>query len=219
MPAGSSPRGRGKLLTFHLCHSERRLIPAWAGKTPDRQDRTKHHRAHPRVGGENRRRRPVPARRGGSSPRGRGKPQSILTGRLWPGLIPAWAGKTSSSLHGRSRARAHPRVGGENERRRRDSIPHPGSSPRGRGKHLLCVFVKRGGGLIPAWAGKTYLYDARLGHTKAHPRVGGENVIQFTKIIHTEGSSPRGRGKPVARALGDLCPRLIPAWAGKTCVK
>ena len=30
------------------------------------------------------------------------------------------------------------------------------------------------------------------------------------------GSSPRGRGKPVARALGDLCPRLIPARAGKT---
>ena len=32
------------------------------------------------------------------------------------------------------------------------------------------------------------------------------------------GSSPRGRGKPVAGALGALCPRLIPAWAGKTNV-
>ena len=30
------------------------------------------------------------------------------------------------------------------------------------------------------------------------------------------GSSPRGRGKPVRGGLSALCPRLIPAWAGKT---
>ena len=33
-----------------------------------------------------------------------------------------------------------------------------------------------------------------------------------------QGSSPRGRGKPVLRKLARILPRLIPAWAGKTAV-
>ena len=35
-------------------------------------------------------------------------------------------------------------------------------------------------------------------------------------LTNASGSSPRGRGKPVSGRLGALCPRLIPARAGKT---
>mgnify|MGYP001674891272 CR=1 FL=1 len=50
--------------------------------------------------------------------------------------------------------------------------------------------------LIPAWAGKT-------NHTNFVTRV-------------TQGSSPRGRGKPIYLYLFLYLTRLIPAWAGKT---
>ena len=50
---------------------------------------------------------------------------------------------------------AHPRVGGENDRRRRG--------------------IRAGLRLIPAWAGKTSDRAMRALGVAAHPRVGGEN--------------------------------------------
>ena len=51
-----------------------------------------------------------------------------------------------------------------------------GSSPRGRGKRVLALGLRRAGGLIPAWAGKTHCAAPIVGGWRAHPRVGGENV-------------------------------------------
>ena len=112
--ADSSPRGRGKPLSRRTARAVRRLIPAWAGKTPRRSSSTFSSWAHPRVGGEN----GLDARRWpwdqGSSPRGRGKPAWLLRSlRAWR-LIPAWAGKTTATPLPGFGARAHPRVGGEN---------------------------------------------------------------------------------------------------------
>ena len=96
--AGSSPRGRGIRHSHGLSVSTARLIPAWAGNTPDKDPRKPRPGAHPRVGGEY-----IGACGGahtgvGSSPRGRG----ILEGdtaRFWEvGLIPAWAGNTLGDL-------------------------------------------------------------------------------------------------------------------------
>ena len=50
---GSSPRGRGKLPLPLPLPLPLRLIPAWAGKTPERLPREITPPAHPRVGGEN----------------------------------------------------------------------------------------------------------------------------------------------------------------------
>ena len=50
-------------------------------------------------------------------------------------------------------------------------------------------------GLIPAWAGKTLNGQAITTWTKAHPRVGGENVVLRAGFFSAVGSSPRGRGK------------------------
>ena len=152
------------------------LIPAWAGKTCVTM-RIGHVRtAHPRVGGENGlpQYRSVPGT--GSSPRGRGK---LVGGQLVgrdPGLIPAWAGKTTMPPWSLTRRWAHPRVGGENQRGGAQCGSWEGSSPRGRGKRARPARRENMRGLIPAWAGKTHHPD-RVGNERwAHPRVGGENV-------------------------------------------
>ena len=152
---GSSPRVRGKLLSFHLSPSKRRLIPARAGKTPATAPKPPPWRAHPRACGENGPRSRLRPWVWGSSPRVRGKPadQSPLIGDVR--LIPARAGKTCihNVLH--TMQTAHPRACGENQPRAVGSGRRAGSSPRVRGKPFS--FSSRGThpGLIPARAGKT----------------------------------------------------------------
>ena len=112
-------------------------------------------RAHPRVGGEN-----LVASRfrhvhDGSSPRGRGKLVEDEHRRVALGLIPAWAGKTTTGLASGLIWAAHPRVGGENRAARARSRRTSGSSPRGRGKLIRVDTQLLHVRLIPAWAGKT----------------------------------------------------------------
>ena len=91
---GSSPRGRGKPHARRSPRDRRRLIPAWAGKTPKLAQKPFLTPAHPRVGGENRVGPGVGRGNHGSSPRGRGKRRHRQTVNAADGLIPAWAGKT-----------------------------------------------------------------------------------------------------------------------------
>ena len=153
-------------------------------------------RAHPRVGGENRRGFFGLCGLGGSSPRGRGKPRQLRYQGSAPGLIPAWAGKTEYPATGGQPRPAHPRVGGENSSAALAGAGASGSSPRGRGKRRKCRALTARQGLIPAWAGKTRCGCA-TGKTRwAHPRVGGGKL----EVLNTR-PTPAG---------------LIPAWAGKT---
>ena len=76
-----------------------RLIPAWAGKTLLISFFEVRGAAHPRVGGENSAHLIKGCEITGSSPRGRGKPVSIIDQRVGERLIPAWAGKTATSGH------------------------------------------------------------------------------------------------------------------------
>ena len=172
---GSSPRGRGKRADVLFRLHELGLIPAWAGKTSNFLLGLHQDPAHPRVGGENSLARLEIQSSEGSSPRGRGKQISVSAGWEKIGLIPAWAGKTSTPMNTWRSGRAHPRVGGENG-------PSPGmvprvvgSSPRGRGKLGIRVFRVPFWRLIPAWAGKTQYWTTRGAIARAHPRVGGEN--------------------------------------------
>ena len=70
----------------------------------------------------------------GSSPRVRGKLQSLDIDVLKEGLIPACAGKTFVESGDAITGGAHPRVCGENMVCRRVAEAIPGSSPRVRGK-------------------------------------------------------------------------------------
>ena len=152
----------------------------------------------------------------GSSPRGRGKLIMTKIKRFACRLIPARAGKTSSSRSGRTYRRAHPRAGGENTFFSNVVISPCGSSPRGRGKHCEPVECGVIAGLIPARAGKTRTAEPCRTRRSAHPRAGGENLVTTVYRLGAGGSSPRGRGKRLFRKLVSRARRLIPARAGKT---
>ena len=204
---GSSPRGRGKQSVRREGHRNRGLIPAWAGKTVCPSNRVGESGAHPRVGGENPQSFLAKIAVMGSSPRGRGKPAAIPARPVSRGLIPAWAGKTAPRALNRAGRRAHPRVGGENQIDSSAGNRLPGSSPRGRGKHLCADAVAWDQGLIPAWAGKT----VREGFQAPHP---ARDLDAHRPSL--PGSSPRGRGKRSSLRSTRTTKRLIPAWAGKT---
>ena len=213
---GSSPRGRGKPGTRFTRRAIKRLIPAWAGKTPLATQNTLTAPAHPRVGGENFEAFKTSVETVGSSPRGRGKLRPNDIGLDEERLIPAWAGKTLVGTVWTLTGWAHPRVGGENPFPDYGCLKHFGSSPRGRGKLRQFLSALVGRGLIPAWAGKTWSRASEQCQTRAHPRVGGENLFGLTLARPLKGSSPRGRGKPTG-AVNQLDKAgLIPAWAGKT---
>ena len=132
------------------------------------------------------------------------------------GLIPAWAGKTYGSHTLTVPSWAHPRVGGENELMAFATSSFVGSSPRGRGKQIDLDWEDAGPGLIPARAGKTHHDQDQTVRLPAHPRAGGENVVEPVWTNVSTGSSPRGRGKHVLLECRHLAVRLIPARAGKT---
>ena len=152
---GSSPRVRGKPRRSRLTISSMGLIPACAGKTGLVRLSRCGRGAHPRVCGEN-----LPGLHSsphcpGSSPRVRGKRLANTVEQRQRRLIPACAGKTSSSDQVRIPERAHPRGCGENREPEGFGPATPGSSPRVRGKLPGCRRRQNRERLIPACAGKT----------------------------------------------------------------
>ena len=146
----------------------------------------------------------------------RGKLSSWLTQAIWPGLIPACAGKTNGFVHLGAGERAHPRVCGENPSWKPRLNSSLGSSPRVRGKPCSLAPVTLEGGLIPACAGKTLRCWLVTVGCRAHPRVCGENAPTVSPAIKSPGSSPRVRGKRGCRVQKACVWGLIPACAGKT---
>ena len=213
---GSSPLTRGKLLRARCPRVEAGLIPAHAGKTslPSRWRRPA--RAHPRSRGENSS-DATPAKDSvGSSPLTRGKRREALPQRLDHGLIPAHAGKTTTSALCPSSHRAHPRSRGENPRHRLLTATGSGSSPLTRGKQQGWRRHRNRPGLIPAHAGKTVWVRFRSAMVRAHPRSRGENSKPRGPLCCASGSSPLTRGKRLIGALVSYATGLIPAHAGKT---
>ena len=214
--SGSSPLTRGKRSSGICDQPADGLIPAHAGKTSAPCRSRPGSRAHPRSRGENSSTVPRRSPNSGSSPLTRGKPVLWVAMRAAGGLIPAHAGKTTTSLSEVSGARAHPRSRGENEQASALYNMGSGSSPLTRGKlrnrHAPCLRD----GLIPAHAGKTGCVSQLASTLQAHPRSRGENAEGERIHIHGWGSSPLTRGK--LRWSGPfLCAgRLIPAHAGKT---
>ena len=94
----------------------------------------------------------------------RGKLNLVKFCHMGSGITPAYAGKTrvqdvvDNPLHFVVHAlQDHPRVCGENRRRKAIRCVKPGSPPRMRGKHLVVGEKLRQTGITPAYAGKTHL--------------------------------------------------------------
>ena len=213
---GSSPLTRGKRAACEDRDFRRRLIPAHAGKTRRRTLSRRCPRAHPRSRGENFRLRCGQVGACGSSPLTRGKRGVEHDVRLTIRLIPAHAGKTSTSWTKTPPSGAHPRSRGENSMPVKLSRPPPGSSPLTRGKPGQATDPRDRCGLIPAHAGKTGARSGPHCAQRAHPRSRGENPGHSTKKAATRGSSPLTRGKHLATDTLPGDSGLIPAHAGKT---
>ena len=116
---GSPPRVRGKPLYTSTRSELSRITPACAGKTKFYPHQKKEEQDHPRVCGENLNPFTHSSAVVGSPPRVRGK----LALRGWrplrAGITPACAGKTYCLILFRKLCQDHPRVCGENTRRKR----------------------------------------------------------------------------------------------------
>ena len=152
---GSSPLTRGKQPGRLPDGNVLGLIPAHAGKTGQGAHGAFFEGAHPRSRGENIQLMTCPKVEAGSSPLTRGKLQSGACRSLYPGLIPAHAGKTCPTRGGTAPRRAHPRSRGENVRPAARGVAYDGSSPLTRGKRSPVYPAGHTRGLIPAHAGKT----------------------------------------------------------------
>ena len=140
-PPGSSPHTRGAHIHVRLRNHIARIIPAYAGSTPDRAGLCETVADHPRIRGEHASWPETATRSPGSSPhtRGaRGRPDRLLRRRR---IIPAYAGSTPpSSLRIRS-MRDHPRIRGEHYKMLVTSAAGWGSSPHTRGALPRRAFV------------------------------------------------------------------------------
>ena len=132
------------------------------------------------------------------------------------GIIPAYAGNTDRTLFIQMVFRDHPRVCGEHMPLPDSSIRGKGSSPRMRGTRLRLRCDRRGQGIIPAYAGNTYLVYKVWLHLRDHPRVCGEH--EFTLLMDSlgKGSSPRMRGTLISVFVFAKNAGIIPAYAGNT---
>ena len=91
-----------------------------------------------------------------------------------------------------------------------------GSPPHGRGKDAEFVVTVAGGGITPAWAGKSRTSTGSCHFWEDHPRMGGEKPVAMHSLTTKAGSPPRGRGKGWPPPPLGLSPRITPAWAGKS---
>ncbi len=131
-------------------------------------------------------------------------------------LIPAFAGNTVRSSAGSITNSVHPRVCGEHLPSAFAMASRAGSSPRVQGtRHGLLVdrvHIR----FIPACAGNTAQRQTRVRLFPVHPRVCGEHASGVINTPSSRGSSPRVRGTPLRKAVGDAVRRFIPACAGNT---
>ena len=192
---GSSPRVRGTRGRVGFFERAGGIIPACAGNTFAPSALTWCPWDHPRVCGEHfdHKGETLPAQ--GSSPRVRGTHPLGPVPHVWPGIIPACAGNTTTRSPPSRAPRDHPRVCGEHHPRATIAEVDPGSSPRVRGTRLPPSVGRLRLGIIPACAGNTMTCNELPPGWRDHPRVCGEHCIGDDIACDTDaGSSPRVRG-------------------------
>ena len=212
---GLSPRGRGNLERGYRKETDRRSIPAWAGKPRSSGMAGRGPEVYPRVGGETTATAAPGCGSPGLSPRGRGNHPVVRAGLGEHGSIPAWAGKPRKAGAAPAPARVYPRVGGETELGVLAPVLSTGLSPRGRGNPQSRAGRAAEPRSIPAWAGKPGKIRPPSPRSAVYPRVGGETSQPSASLRGRDGLSPRGRGNRASTDGWGSFRRSIPAWAGK----
>ena len=150
----------------------------------------------------------------GSSPRVRGTGPPSCCWKRQMRFIPACAGNSISWQCGNTTGAVHPRVCGEQHLQSFQVHDRRGSSPRVRGTVLEMKAFTALSRFIPACAGNRASRRRLVMTRSVHPRVCGEQMMEFTEISIAGGSSPRVRGTGLGRARRTPRCRFIPACAG-----
>ena len=185
---------RGTLTVKDIITTPGGIIPAYAGSTWRCDVTTPRSWDHPRVCGEHSVIWKVSKLLLGSSPRMRGALVGDLDKRARDGIIPAYAGSTSSCSAAPTPSRDHPRVCGEHATMFAFTVCATGSSPRMRGAPSGSVPSLGWCGIIPAYAGSTANSLRLAFRSRDHPRVCGEHAAARIPGEIASGSSPRMRG-------------------------
>ena len=91
-----------------------------------------------------------------------------------------------------------------------------GSPPHTRDKQAVLDNIFPFCGIIPAYAGQTYVDNNGLYSARDHPRIRGTNLRRFLTSMFEWGSSPHTRDKRCFFKLNNFSIRIIPAYAGQT---
>ena len=192
---GSPPRMRGKGVQSRDKRVGVGITPAYAGKSKHEYLGLLSFQDHPRVCGEKLRLRFMERTLKGSPPRMRGK------GRCRPpvppvlGITPACAGKRMRLFRLFRPTGDHPRVCGEECQPGPRSPGWVGSPPRMRGRVFNPFSTPQGGGITPAYAGKSTTPRSQAPALGDHPRVCGEERSGRISSTLSRGSPPRMRGR------------------------
>ena len=146
----------------------------------------------------------------------RGSPRWRCGPVTLPGIIPAGAGLTLSSIAATDSTRDHPRGCGAHFSVGLPPAPQWGSSPRVRGSLPTPFFRSLQAGIIPAGAGLTRYGIGLCRRRRDHPRGCGAHALYGLPCLPLRGSSPRVRGSLYLRGWQDLRRGIIPAGAGLT---
>ena len=157
--------------------------------------------------------RPGPGK--GLSPRARGSRPRASGRERAEGSIPAGAGKPVAACVAADRGRVYPRGRGEAETNRIILERSQGLSPRARGSPTATGGHGVKLGSIPAGAGKPRQGVHRERAERVYPRGRGEARCTMPAGRMRWGLSPRARGSHDPVLVIDICPRSIPAGAGK----
>ena len=214
--AGSSPHTRGARTVWLFSPLTRRIIPAYAGSTPEGFRLIGGAQDHPRIRGEHDPSSGMSLQQMGSSPHTRGARLLTTPHDGAGGIIPAYAGSTTLNLPPERAAGDHPRIRGEHLGREFGEFSRHGSSPHTRGALGGAAGEADPVGIIPAYAGSTRRELVRVANAKDHPRIRGEHHQIAPIVCSIAGSSPHTRGALVTIPNQVHPQGIIPAYAGST---
>ena len=132
------------------------------------------------------------------------------------GIIPAFAGNTSTKANNCNTTEDHPRIRGEHAVDYSEMSAKEGSSPHSRGTRYKDEHTVTVPGIIPAFAGNTEMGFDKFSECEDHPRIRGEHYMPTEKEIMQRGSSPHSRGTPALICACSSSSGIIPAFAGNT---
>ena len=194
LAVGSSPHMRGTPSRTRCEGRQSGIIPAYAGNTDKMHKALSGKGDHPRICGEHFWLMALSVPLPGSSPHMRGTPLGLgyELARQW--IIPAYAGNTRLHHASAQAVRDHPRICGEHDAAADAWVKAAGSSPHMRGTLPSFYHVHDLAGIIPAYAGNTWIVGGFGGFNGDHPRICGEHHLVDPCPEYCQGSSPHMRG-------------------------